>query len=90
MPFPEDLNTTSLLMPSAAGVLDLRPEAKGDDSSGWRVDSVRLEPFSPVDPIRQLRVSTSADCRKKHMFIAPPQRAALLLTASFGTGRVTL
>ncbi len=41
----ENLNTTSVLLPSAAGVLNLRPLPHGDDSSGWRVDEVTLEPY---------------------------------------------
>jgi hypothetical protein len=52
----DDLNTTSVLLPSAAGVLNLRPQSKGDDSSGWHVDSVELEPYAVADPARQLRV----------------------------------
>ena len=52
----DDLNTTSRLLPSAAGVLNLRPETHGDDSSGWHVDSVELEPYAVADPARQLRV----------------------------------
>ena len=55
----DDLNTTSVLLPSAAGVLNLRPESKGDDSSGWHVDSVELEPYAVADPARQLRVRIS-------------------------------
>lgn len=54
----DDLNTTSRLLPSAAGVLNLRPESHGDDSSGWHVDSVELEPYAVADPARQLRVQS--------------------------------
>lgn len=55
----DDLNTTSVLLPSAAGVLSLRPETTGDDSSGWHVDSVDIEPYAVADPARQLRVCTT-------------------------------
>jgi hypothetical protein len=63
----DDLNTTSRLLPSAAGVLNLRPETHGDDSSGWRVDSVELEPYAVADPARQLRV------RSKCKLVYPPK-----------------
>lgn len=46
-------------MPSAAGMLNLRPKSRGDDSSGWHVDRVSLDPWSPDTNIKQLmRVRT--------------------------------
>jgi hypothetical protein len=41
----QDLNTTSTLLPSSSGVLSLRPQRNGDDSSGWKVKGVSMEPY---------------------------------------------
>eukprot|EP00208_Stichococcus_sp_RCC1054_P003666 CAMPEP_0206136454 /NCGR_PEP_ID=MMETSP1473-20131121/1693_1 /ASSEMBLY_ACC=CAM_ASM_001109 /TAXON_ID=1461547 /ORGANISM="Stichococcus sp, Strain RCC1054" /LENGTH=632 /DNA_ID=CAMNT_0053529003 /DNA_START=68 /DNA_END=1963 /DNA_ORIENTATION=+ len=41
--FDPDWNATSTLEQSSAGVLTLRPQRNGDDSSGWKVVGVHLE-----------------------------------------------
>ena len=45
-----------MLLPSAAGLLNLRPRANGDDSSGWHVEAVGMETYKPADALGQLRV----------------------------------
>jgi hypothetical protein len=51
----QDLNSTSVLVPSSAGVLSLRPNRNGDDSSGWKVDEVYMEPYIVQDESKLVR-----------------------------------
>ncbi len=46
-----------MLLPSSAGVLSLRPRRNGDDSSGWRVQDVYMEPYHTPNPSALVRVT---------------------------------
>jgi hypothetical protein len=46
-------------------VLTLRPQNNGDDSSGWHVNSVRMEPYV-VHPSALVRVGTQIQILTSH------------------------
>jgi len=54
-----------VLLPSSAGVLSLRPRRNGDDSSGWNVDEVYVEPYIVQNPAALVRVRDFA-ARRHH------------------------
>lgn len=81
LPLYRKVGTSTHCGPAApagsSGVLTLRPQNNGDDSSGWHVNSVRMEPYV-VHPSALVRVGTPIRFPKQIVAVSLPHRITVM------------